>query len=176
VSLSESFYLHWVRCEGQLYTGLHRNAQRLRLLVFCLDCVTDSASRARKLEEEITGAEYPESSKYRLPSDLVDCFEANAVIIMQVPTYLERSRMDLANLQPLYTQYRENPYEAFHLNWLDKLGYDAQAAITRAEKTLASSGTADIMSMGPADAEILVSVVRQNGLCHMPKWAAQPGA
>ncbi|KAF2193353.1 hypothetical protein K469DRAFT_551060 [Zopfia rhizophila CBS 207.26] len=155
---------NWLRTQGQVNTET-QNGQQLRLLRICLKYITVLRNRAKNISDGISRSQNDNSAKYQLPNDLIDCFEATAVFISQAATSINAIKEDVIPwLQPGYFNWQpETPTVTYALNRLGQLGQNAQASMTRAEKTLAlSDPETDMMTMGPAGPEFLVSVICQN--------------
>jgi hypothetical protein len=156
---------YWIRTEDEVRKELF-NRQQLHLLQICLRYVKTLYARADKIHQGIPHRDRKDSTQYLLPNDLVDCFEATALFLMQ-------SAAALIAIEDAMRQWHHVPGNSLDeirtptvktaLERLGELGQGAQAAITRAEKTLALSdpGT-NMLSMGHAGAELLVLVLLHN--------------
>lgn len=154
-----------MRSQEQLRREL-QNKRLLRLLRICLNYLGILHQRAKKIHIGVSQDDSDDSAKYQLPNDLVDCFEATAVFIMQAAASVKMIKDELGAWQfiPGFSieQY-ETPIVATALSRLGELGKAAQASMTRAEKTLAlSDPETDILSLGPAGPEYLVAIICQN--------------
>jgi hypothetical protein len=138
----------------------------LRLLQICHNYLKVLFTRADKIHQGISLDDQDDAARYQLPNDLVDCFEATALFIMQSVTSLEITEYEMRRWQhvpgtPL-GELRTRTIEVA-LARLGELGQSAQASMTRAEKTLAlSDPETNMLSMGTAGPELLVCVIFHN--------------
>jgi hypothetical protein len=154
-----------VRTEDQLRKELF-NKHQLRMLRICLNYLKVLYNRADKIHQGILLEDQNDVAKYQLPNDLVDCFEATALFVMQSAKSLKttKNEMNLWQHVPGITfDELQTPAIKAALERLGELGQSAQASMTRAEKTLAlSDPETNMMSMGPAGPELLVAIVLHN--------------
>jgi hypothetical protein len=156
----------WVTTEAELRIKLYYK-QQLRLLNICLTYLELLHNRAQKIHSGILDDHGAESAKYQLPNDLVDCFEATAIFIMQAAASITAIKADMHQWRYMpeisSIEHMETPSVASTLARLGELGKVAQASMTRAEKTLAlSDPETDVLSVGPAGPEFLISIICQN--------------
>ncbi|KAF2110714.1 hypothetical protein BDV96DRAFT_583628 [Lophiotrema nucula] len=158
-------YRHWIRTEDQVKNEI-RNAQHLKLIKICVSYLATLHETAEKLHTGIPQNDKTKLPDYMLPNDLVDCFEATAVFIIEAETSLAAIKDEVASLQ--YTlgislDTFTTQIISHALNRLETFGKAALTCMARAEKTLAlSDPEADILSMGPSGPESLVSIICQN--------------
>jgi hypothetical protein len=142
------------------------NRHQLRLLRLCLNYLKILYTRADKIHQGISVQEQDSLAKYQLPNDLVDCFEATALFVMQAATALHATECEMRRWQHTPGQSLEEintPTIQYALERLLELGQAAQASMTRAEKTLAlSDPETNMLSMGAAGSELLVAVLLHN--------------
>jgi hypothetical protein len=156
---------YWVRTEDQVRKELF-NKHQLRLLRICLNYLKVLYNRADKIHQGILLEDQDAIAKYQLPNDLVDCFEATALFIMQTAMSLKITKNEMR----LWQHVPGTAFDELHtpaikaaLERLGELGQSAQASMTRAEKTLAlSDPETNMMSMGAAGPELLVAVLLHN--------------
>jgi hypothetical protein len=139
--------------------------QQLGLLRICLNHLNILVARAEKIHSVMSHEEQAGSVRYQLPDDLVNCFEETALFVMQTATSLVAIGNETRTWQPVPGKAiddLETPAVRSALDKLGELGQSAQASMTKAEKTLALSGTDAItVSMGAAGPELLLAIVLQ---------------
>jgi hypothetical protein len=154
-----------VRTEDQVRKELF-NKHQLRLLQICLNYLKVLYNRADKIHQGILLEDQDNLARYQLPNDLVDCFEATALFIMQSATSLRTTKNEMQlwqHVPGIAFDELQTPAIQAALERLGELGQSAQASMTRAEKTLAlSDPETDTMSMGAAGPELLVAVILHN--------------
>ncbi|KAH7384605.1 hypothetical protein BKA66DRAFT_416936 [Pyrenochaeta sp. MPI-SDFR-AT-0127] len=156
---------HWVRTENQVRNEL-ANKHQLRLLQICLSYLKTLYARAEKIHLGISHDEKTDVVRYQLPNDLVDCFEATALFIMQCATSLIAIEDEMRRWQHvpgLSLEDIKTPVVEYAVERLGELGQAAQSSMTRAEKTLAlSDPETNVVSMGATGPELLLLVLFQN--------------
>jgi hypothetical protein len=156
---------YWVRTEDQVRKELF-NKHQLRLLQICLNYLKVLYNRADKIHQGISLEDQGDLAKYQLPNDLVDCFEATALFIMQSAMSLKTTKNEMNSWQHvpgISFEELQTPAIEAALERLGELGQSAQTSMTRAEKILAlSDPETSMMSMGVAGPELLVAVVLHN--------------
>lgn len=161
----QTTYHHWVRTENQVRNEL-ANKHQLRLLRICLSYLKTLYARAEKIHLGISHDEQTDVARYQLPNDLVDCFEATALFIMQCATSLIAIEDEMRRWQHVPGHSLEEiktPVVEYAVERLGELGQAAQSSMTRAEKTLAlSDPETNLVSMGAAGPELLVLILFQN--------------
>jgi hypothetical protein len=154
-----------VRTEDQIRREFF-NKHQLRLLQICHNYLKILFTRADKIHQGISLDDQTDTAKYQLPNDLVDCFEATVLFVMQSVTSLEITENEMFRWQHVPgTPLGELKTRAIEiaLARLGELGQSAQASMTRAEKTLAlSDPETNMLSMGTAGPELLVCVIFHN--------------
>jgi hypothetical protein len=157
----------FVRTENDLKNEL-ANRHQLDLLRLCLTCVTILVTRAEKIHAGIALAGERDNTRYQLPNDLVDCFEATALFLMQSATSVLAMQDEMRKWQ--YTpgtsiEKIKTPTVKYLDDGLGEMGQFAQAAMTSAEKTLAlADSDTNHVRMGAASPELLVAVLLQDVL------------
>jgi hypothetical protein len=156
---------YFVRTENNLKNEL-ANRHQLDLIRICLNCLKILVVRAEKIHSGIAHAGERNVTRYQLPNDLVDCFEATALFLMQSATSVIAMQDEMRKWQ--YTpgtsiEKIKTPILKYLIDGLGEMGQTAQAAMTGAEKTfaLADSDTNHVR-MGAAGPELLVAVLLQD--------------
>ncbi|KAF1832236.1 hypothetical protein BDW02DRAFT_503407 [Decorospora gaudefroyi] len=160
----QTTYRYFVRTETDVRNEL-ANKQQLGLLRICLNYLKTLVARAEKIHAGVNN-ERPAGVKYQLPDDLVDCFEATALFLMQTATSVVAIEEEMRRWQHVPGKAIEELNTAtvqYALEKLAELGQLAQASMTKAEKTLALAGAVEtnIVNMGPAGPELLLSILLQ---------------
>jgi Mg2+ and Co2+ transporter CorA len=163
--LTSPWCRYWVRTEDQVRKELF-NKHQLRLLQICLNYLKVLYNRADKIHQGISLEDQGDLAKYQLPNDLVDCFEATALFIMQSAMSLKTTKNEMNSWQHvpgIAFEELQTPAIEAALERLGELGQSAQTSMTRAEKILAlSDPETSMMSMGVAGPELLVAVILHN--------------
>jgi hypothetical protein len=156
---------YWVRSEDQIRREFF-NKHQLRLLQICYNHLKVLFTQADKIHQGISLDDQDDVTRYQLPNDLVDCFEATALFVMQCVTSLEITEHEMFRWQHVPgIPLGELKIQAIEvaLARLGELIQSAQASMTRAEKTLAlSDPETNMLSMGAAGPELLVCVIIHN--------------
>jgi hypothetical protein len=136
------------------------------LLRICLNYLNNLVARAEKIRLGITHEGTTDLGRYQLPDDLVNCFEATALFLMQTATSFIAIKDEMRKWQYVPgTAIEELKTSTIQcaLDKLGELGMAAQASMTKAEKTLALSGLeTNTISMGTTSPELLLVVLLQN--------------
>jgi hypothetical protein len=139
--------------------------QQLNLLRICLHHLNVLVARAEKIHSGMSPQDQAGGIRYQLPDELVDCFEETALFLMQTATSVVAIGNEMRTWQHVPGKSIDDLDTIVVRSALEKLGelgQSAQTAMTKAEKTLALSGTeATMVSVGPAGPELLVSIVLQ---------------
>ncbi|KAF1937395.1 hypothetical protein EJ02DRAFT_412440 [Clathrospora elynae] len=161
----QTTYRYFVRTENDVRNELANNKQ-LGLLRICLNYLKILVARAEKIHLGIVHEGQADLAKYQLPNDLVDCFEATALFLMQSATSVMIIEDDMRRWQHVPGNLIEEvktPAIQYTLDRLGELGQAAQASMTKAEKTLALSGLeTNSISTGTAGPELLIILLTQN--------------
>jgi hypothetical protein len=161
---SQPTYRLFVRSLNDVRNEL-ASKQQLGLMRICLNHLNVLVARAEKIHSGMSHEAQPVIIRYQLPDDLVDCFEEIALFLMQTATSVVAIGNEMRTWQHVPGKAIDDLETVAVRDALEKLGelgQSAQAFMTKAEKTLALSGTeATLVSMGGAGPELLVSIVLQ---------------
>ncbi|KAF2874298.1 hypothetical protein BDV95DRAFT_627032 [Massariosphaeria phaeospora] len=140
--------------------------QYLLVLETCLTYLRALQIRAEKIHADTLLDTSTNRGEYQLPNDLVDCFEATVMFLMQADISFSAIKDEMRHwryIKRASIKHLRTPVVANALEQLLNFGKSARAAMTRAEKSLAlSDPRANAINMAMAGPELLVSVICQN--------------
>lgn len=161
----QTTYHYWIRSEHEVRNEI-ANSQYLHLLQICLKYLKILFARAEKIHMGITHEKQTDIASYQLAKDLVDCFEATALFIMQSATSILAIESEMRQWQHVSGSAFDRattPAIQYALERLGELGQAAQSSMTRAEKTLALfDPETTSVGRGFAGPELLALVICQN--------------